>query len=114
MHNLFLATVIFNILSLFGFVSADILSRKCKNPDVVAAYVTMLSVVFIFYLLALVVLLGYKLIHGLYTDSLITIFFIGSPFIIGNIATYKKATVYINLQAFLLALSLFCVIRHII
>jgi hypothetical protein len=114
MYNLFLLTVILNILSLFGFISADIISKKCKKPDVVALYVTLLSVIFVIYLFALFVLLIYKLIHGHYIDSAVILFFICSPFIVGNLATYKKAVVYINLQVFLLALSLFCLFKHVI
>jgi len=114
MNGMTIAILSLNAITLLGIVSAAIVSQKNKSPQFVASYSTLVGVFLTLYLFGLIILSAQSFLSRNYTSALLTLFFISSPFIIGNLATYKKASLYISLQVFLLALSFVCIVKHLV
>jgi hypothetical protein len=114
MNGMTITILSLNAITLLGIVSASVISQKNKSPQFVALYSTFVGVFLTLYLFGLIILSAQNVINRNYASTLLTLFFISSPFVIGNFATYKKAGLYISLQVFLLALSFVCIVKHLV
>lgn len=101
-------TAIFlNIINIIGLVFVWIISAKKKPVNFIADVCLFLSIILGLFTFLLLGLSFYTLMkYHNYVNSIIYLLFAVSPFIIGNLATYKKANLYTSIQFLFFALSL--------
>lgn len=98
--------LLLNLITILLFFVAKSYYKKDNNTRLIAKISMWLTLFFILYTISLLVLLYQVFFRGFVLHSIILLIMAISPFIIGKIATYKKADFFINIQILTLILSL--------
>jgi len=105
-HIIIIVAIIFNVLTIAGFLWIKQFTYSEHSSISKSLFSAALGGVFVLYMLMFLILAFILFKLNYYFYAVLCLFAVIMPFIIGNLSTYEKANVYLNIQITVLVLTL--------
>lgn len=102
--------IILSIILILGIFLCQILTYKKYSAKVISPLVAFLCGVLSFYSVIMLILALHCCFHAQLIKAFECIIFAIAPFVIGNLASYKKANWWVSLQQVFLLVSIYAII----